>query len=336
MIAASDIEGIAHGLRTFVQWIDHDETTAFARTATIRDWPLLKLRTVVPSADHRKPLLPTGSNPANYYKIINGVSYLRFNSVLDWLPTAIYQSEEKTRELIHFASSRFTDIRPALYVQKVPGDCIEANPDEQPDGGAGIGNSDGTWESDNLCPSNPKSYQAIEDFLDTALKTHDSRYIDVGFMGCVGKNWNVCRLCRKRGLSGFELYGDFVNKVRSPSAAPATVPRYLPMESCFPTQSNAPAPARILRRHLTTSIAASRCATTTPAETKQDSEFWILDHLKALGHARRRSGRALRVGRPGVLRYRSRGCRIRGRYRRGRSVRLGMGLGARSRAAACF
>ena len=214
VIAASDFEGAGHGIRTLIQWMEHDEKAACLRAVSIRDWPVLQYRTLVPSSDHRRLLLPLENNPSNYYTIVNGVSYLRYNSMIDWLPTSIYENEAKTREMLHYASDRFTDFRPALWVQKVPGDCIEANPDDQPSGGAGIQNSDGTWESDNLCPSNPQSYLAIEKFLDSALRTHDtSRFIEVGFMGSVGKTWNVCRLCRKRGLAGYELYGDFMNKV---------------------------------------------------------------------------------------------------------------------------
>lgn len=217
LIAAADAEGAAHGVRTLLQWIEHDETTPFLRAVTIHDWPLLKYRTIVPSSDHRQPLLPVVKNPWNYFSIVNAVSYFRFNSMIDWLPTELYQnSEEKTRELLHYSSRRFTDIRPALWLRSVPGDCIEANPDDQPDGQGGIANSDGTWESDNLCPSNPKSYLALEQFLDTALRTHDTgRFVEVGYMGSLGKAWNVCRLCRKRGLSGYDLYADFLNKINS-------------------------------------------------------------------------------------------------------------------------
>ena len=217
VIAAADAEGAAHGVRTLLQWIEHDETTPFMRAVTIHDWPLLKYRTVVPSSDHRQPLLPTVKNPWNYFTIVDGVSYFRFNSMIDWLPTELYQnSEEKTRELLHYSSRRFTDIRPALWIRSVPGDCIEANPDDQPEGQGGIANSDGTWESANLCPSNPKSYQALEQFLEASLRTHDTgRFVEVGFMGSVGTSWNVCRLCRKRGLSGYDLYADFLNKINS-------------------------------------------------------------------------------------------------------------------------
>ncbi|HEY3322837.1 MAG TPA: glycoside hydrolase family 20 zincin-like fold domain-containing protein [Planctomycetota bacterium] len=214
LLAGADIEGAGEGVQALMQWIDHDEQLPFLRNVVVRDWPLLTLRTLAPSADHRQPLFPYKRAESNYYRIINALAHLRFNSVINWDPVTPYQSEAKSRELVHYAGERMVDVRPALWVRDVPGNCIESNPDDQPENRGGIANSDGTWESANLCPSNPASYQAIEQFLDQALRTHDAgRYVEVGYMGCIAGGWNVCRMCRQRNVSGFELYADFVNKI---------------------------------------------------------------------------------------------------------------------------
>ncbi len=214
--AGCDAEGVFHAFQTLLQWMDHDEHTAFARCATVRDWPLLRLRTVVPSSDHRTPILPIGMPESNFTRMINGLARLRFNSIIDWDPVTPYVSEAKTRELIQYAGDRIVDMRPTLYLRSVPGSCIEANPDDQPDNGAGggVGPDDGVWETTNLCPSNPLTYKSMETYIDQSLRLHNgSPFVEIGYMGCLHGPWNVCRLCRKRNSTGEELYADFLNKI---------------------------------------------------------------------------------------------------------------------------
>jgi hypothetical protein len=214
--AGCDAEGVLHACQTLAQWMDHDEHVAYAGNASIRDWPLLRLRTVVPSADHRTPILPFNMPESNFNKLIEGLSRLRFNSLIDWDPTTPYQSEARTIELIQYAGEHMVDLRPTLYLANVPGNCIEANPDDQPDAGGtgGIGGADGVWETANLCPSNPLTYKNMESYIDRALRTHNtSPFVEIGYMGSLQGPWNVCRLCRKRSISGEELYADFLNKI---------------------------------------------------------------------------------------------------------------------------
>src|SRR5262249_13604053 len=71
-------------------------------------------------------------------------------------------------------------------------------------------------ETANLCPSNPDTFKAIEEYLSQTWRTHNnSPYVEVGYMGCLQGKWNVCRFCRRRTLSGEELYADFLNKIGS-------------------------------------------------------------------------------------------------------------------------
>jgi hypothetical protein len=216
VILGIDAEGAFSGVQSLLQWLDHDENTAFARGVLIRDWPLLKMRTLTPSSDHRKDMFPYKQNEQNYFRVMDALGYYRFNATVNWNAVTPYQNETRTRELIEYANNRMIEVRPALYVRDVPGNCIELNPDDQPDGRGGIANSDGTWESANLCPSNPKTYKAIEEFLDKALSMdRNCHFVEMGYMGAIGGNWNVCRLCRKRGLSGFDLYANFINQINT-------------------------------------------------------------------------------------------------------------------------
>ena len=82
-----------------LQWADHDEENAFFRATTIKDWPLLKLRTVIPTPDHRNTILPTRNPAWNYYAIMDGLARFRFNGLVDWTPSAICGSEAWTRQL---------------------------------------------------------------------------------------------------------------------------------------------------------------------------------------------------------------------------------------------
>lgn len=213
VLAGADIEGTLNGMQTLLQWADHDEENLFFRAATFRDWPLLKLRTVIPTPDHRNCILPLKNPEWNYYALMDGLRRYRFNGLVDWQPAAVYRSDAKTRELLDYAAARLIEFRPALFLETVPGECIEDNPDDQPEIGR-IGPVDGYWDGCNLCPSNPATYRVLDAFLDEVLKTRtNTRFIEIGYMGALQGRWNVCRLCQKRALSDGALYGDFLNRL---------------------------------------------------------------------------------------------------------------------------
>ncbi|MBI3829770.1 MAG: hypothetical protein HY291_09650 [Planctomycetes bacterium] len=214
LLAGNDAEGVFAGIQSLLQWADHDEKQAFFRAALIQDQPLIKLRTVVPTPDHRSPIYPGNTNERNYYRILNGLSRLRYNGLAHWFSGSVYQSEAKTLQLLKYASDRMVQMRPAVNLASVPGESLEVNPDFQPEGPGGIGTDDGYWETQNICPSHPSTYQAIEAYLDKALKfLPNARYVDFGYLGSHGGKWNVCRLCSKSGRSSAELYAEFVNRV---------------------------------------------------------------------------------------------------------------------------
>jgi RNA polymerase sigma-70 factor (ECF subfamily) len=212
IVAGIDVEGLFNGIQSLLQWADHDEQVAFLRNVSISDWPRLKLRTVMPSTDHRQPIMPLHHNDHEYYWIVNSLARLRYNALSDHHPAS---GPANCGELIGYAADRMIEVRPVLSgcARDWPGECLEADPDDAPAVGH-IGTADGTFETGNLCPSNPRTYEELEKYLDAALTTHSSsQYVDVALMGSHAGLWNVCKHCRQRHLSGGQLYAEFLNRI---------------------------------------------------------------------------------------------------------------------------
>ena len=214
LLVGRDIEGVCCGLQSLMQWADHNETSAFFRGIEIKDYPLIPLRTIIPSTDHRNTLLPAKSNPQNFFKIMDGLSRNRLNGIVNWTPCSTYQSEATTLQMMRYAYDRGIEVRPAAFFNVFPGEMLEVNPDIQPEGNAGLAGDDGTWETQNICPSSPVTYRVIEDFVDKAARLQPyAQYVEFGYLGSHSARFNVCRRCMSSGKTDAVLYQEFITRV---------------------------------------------------------------------------------------------------------------------------
>src|SRR5438132_13646701 len=103
----------------------------------------------------------------------------RLNTIVNWTPATVFQSEATTQQMIRYAWDHGVEVRPAAFFPSFPGEMLEANPDDQPEGNSGLGGDDGTWETKNICPSSPVTYRVIEEFVEKSEKLQAySRYIE--------------------------------------------------------------------------------------------------------------------------------------------------------------
>jgi hypothetical protein len=214
ILAGRDVEGVCWGVQSLLQWADHDEKNAFFRGIEIRDYPLIPLRTIIPSTDHRNPLYPTKSNVQNYYRLMDGLARNRLTGIANWTPASAFQSESTTLKMMRYAYDRGIEVRPVAFFNSFPGEMLEANPDLQPEGNSGLGGDDGTWETQNICPSSPVTYRVIEDLVEKSAKLQPyARYVEFGYLGSHSARYNVCRRCVNSGKTDAALYQEFINRV---------------------------------------------------------------------------------------------------------------------------
>ena len=214
LLLGRDVEGVCWGTQSLLQWADHDEKNAFFRGIEIRDYPLIPLRTIIPSTDHRNPLYPTKSNPLNFYRIMDGLARNRLTGIANWTPSSPFQSESNTLKMMRYAYDRGIEVRPVAFFNSFPGEMLEANPDIQPEGSSGLGGDDGTWETQNICPSSPVTYRVIEDLIEKSAKLQPyAQYVEFGYLGSHSARFNVCRRCVNSGKTDAALYQEFVNRV---------------------------------------------------------------------------------------------------------------------------
>lgn len=222
LIAGADAGGTFYGGQAFCQLLAHNGERVTARGARVKDWPYIRFRSI-------QRFLPTNApfRIDEWKRVIRGLARVRVNAM--WVqPNPVTMegslfkrrrwglSVEQVQALTRYAEGYNVSVLPhiALCARLNIGNdpsLYEHYPDEDPKTIYKLGRS-------CPCPSNPKLYEVIDQYIGDCTKLFPSKYWSVGlahemFHESVGSRWNVCPRCTPRKLSDRDLWADFATKV---------------------------------------------------------------------------------------------------------------------------